>query len=114
MRQNVIDHSQSDFVKDVSLESKVNEIIGEMEDPGKVQGAIAAFQSELTRLQGEIHSLRSRLKVMLRACGYPLATLQNKEVAAMMLARYISLITRRDVQHMNARHHLHPPVRAFA
>jgi hypothetical protein len=30
-------------VKDVSLESKVNEIIAEMEDPGKVQGAIAAF-----------------------------------------------------------------------
>jgi hypothetical protein len=46
-------------VKDVSLESKVNEIIAEMEDPGKVQGAIAAFRSELTRLQGEIHSLRS-------------------------------------------------------
>jgi len=71
---NVIGHSQSDFVKDVSLESKVNEIKAEMEDPGKVQGAIAAFKSELTRLQGEIHSLWSRLKVMLRACDYPLAT----------------------------------------
>ena len=46
-------------MKDVSLESKVNEIIAEMEDPGKVQGAIAAFKSELARLQGEIHSLRS-------------------------------------------------------
>jgi hypothetical protein len=68
---NVIGHSQSDFVKEVSLWSKVNEIIA---DPGKVQGAIAAFKSELTRLQDEIHSLRSRLKVMLRAWDNPLAT----------------------------------------
>jgi len=89
---------QSDFVKDVSLESKVNEIIAEMEDPGKVQGAIAAFRSELTRLQGEIHSLRSWLMVILEPVT--IHSLQNGKFAAMMLDRYISLIIWRDVQHM--------------
>jgi len=65
---------QSDGVKDVSLASKVNELMAEMEDPGKIQGAVGGFKSELSRLQIEIHSFRCRLMAMLRACDYPLPT----------------------------------------
>jgi DNA replication protein len=42
---------QGDAVKDVSLESKVNKILQELEDPGKVQNAIDGFKSELQRIQ---------------------------------------------------------------
>jgi senataxin len=65
---------QSDGVKDVSLASKVNELMAEMEDPGKIQDAVAGCKSELSRLQIEIHSFRCRLMAMLRACDYPLPT----------------------------------------
>jgi hypothetical protein len=98
-------------VKDVSLESKVNERIAEMEDPGKVQGAIAAFKSELTRLQGEIYSLRSRLMVMLRACDYPLATEWEIRCNDACQVHFVNHLERRTTY--DARHHLNP-VRAFA
>ena len=97
-------------MKDVSLESKVNERIAEMEDPGKVQGAIAAFKSELTRLQGEIYSLRSRLMVMLRACDYPLATEWEIRCNDACQVHFVNHLERRTTY--DARHHLNP-VRVF-
>lgn len=65
---------QGDAVKDVSLESKVNKILQELEDPGKVQNAIDGFKSELQRIQSNIHHLRKRIIAILQACDYPLAT----------------------------------------
>lgn len=68
-----IGRGQSDAVKDVSLESRVNDLMSDMEDAGKVQSVVAGYKSELTRMQANIHQLRSRLIAILGACDYPLA-----------------------------------------
>ncbi len=64
---------QSDSVKNVSLETKVDFLMSEMEDAGKVQGAVAGYKSELTRIQGEIQVLRGKLMTILKASEYPLS-----------------------------------------
>jgi len=65
---------QGDAVKDVSLESKVNKVLQDLEDPGKVQSAVVGYKSELQRIQGNIHQLRKRIFAIFSACDYPLAT----------------------------------------
>ncbi len=64
---------QSEVVKDVSLESKVNHLMSDMEDAGKVQSAVTMYRTELGRIQTTIHQTRRRLMALLAACEYPLA-----------------------------------------
>ena len=65
---------QSAVVKDVSLESKVHDLMSDMEDAGKVQSAVSMYKSELSRIQNNIHKTRRRLMAILSACDYPLAS----------------------------------------
>ena len=87
--------NQNKVVKDVSLESKVNELMTEMEDPGRVQSAMAGYRSELTRLQTEIHSLRCRLVAILTACDYPLATEWEIRCAENCQVHYVNHLEKR-------------------
>lgn len=65
---------QSEGVKDVSLESKVDEMMNDASDHGKIQSAIARHKCELQRIQMEIQQLRRRLTMILNAADYPLST----------------------------------------
>lgn len=64
---------QSEAVKDVSLKSRVNDLMSDMEDAGKVQNAVTLYKTELGRIQTNIHHTRRRLMAILGSCEYPLA-----------------------------------------
>jgi len=64
---------QSTAVKDVSLQSKVNELIEEAKDVTKLQQAIAGYKFELSRIHSDITKLRRRLCALNKACPWPLS-----------------------------------------
>lgn len=59
-------------VKNVSLESKVNELLEEAKDITKLDLAIAGYKTELSRLHSDINKLRPRLHAITMASPWPL------------------------------------------
>jgi len=59
-------------VKNVSLESKVNELLEEAKDITKLDRAIAGYKIELSRIHADINKLRPRLHAITMASPWPL------------------------------------------
>ena len=64
---------QSDAVKDVALERKINSLFTESTDIQKMQANIEKFRSDLNRCKVEIHRCQKRLIAMENAAPYALA-----------------------------------------
>ena len=68
-----IGSGQSVNVKDVSLETKIDSLMGEAQDIVKVQSTIAGFKAELSRIQTSILRLKKRQIAIQQAAPWPLS-----------------------------------------
>lgn len=59
-------------VKNMSLESKVKELLEEAKDMTKLDRAIAGYKTELSRIHADINKLRPRLHAITMASPWPL------------------------------------------
>jgi senataxin len=64
---------QSNAVKDVALETKVDQILSENMDAGELEGSIAAFRMELQRITTDIIKCRKRIHSISNASSWPLS-----------------------------------------
>jgi senataxin len=68
-----IGSGQSDTVKEVSLETKLQSLMNEANDLPKIQSIIAGFKSELNRIQSGIGQLKRRQLAIAHASIWPLS-----------------------------------------
>ena len=64
---------QSAAVRAVALETKVETILGENLDIGRLDSSIAGYRMELSRITQDMHKLRQRVQAMTAACSWPLS-----------------------------------------
>lgn len=64
---------QSNAVRDVSLENKVDAIFSEYSDADQLQTSILGYKGELQRITREITGLRQRIQAINTACPYNLS-----------------------------------------
>jgi senataxin len=64
---------QSSAVKAVSLESKVEAILEDHQDVGRLDASINGYKYELQRISNDIADLRVKLQLIKNACDWPLA-----------------------------------------
>lgn len=64
---------QSNAVRDVSLETKVDAIFAENHDIGRLEASMAGFKMELQRITMDITQLRKRVNAIANACPWPLS-----------------------------------------
>lgn len=65
---------QSDSVRDVSLENKVDSIFSENLDAQQLQTSIAGYRAELTRISRDITGVRRRAHAIQHAAPWPLSS----------------------------------------
>lgn len=65
---------QSNNVRDVSLENKVDTIFSENMDAQQLQSAIAGYRTELSRISGDIANVRRRAHAIQNATQWPLSS----------------------------------------
>lgn len=81
---------QSEGVKDVSLNAKVDEILAEINNPELTQCVIAAQRSELSRIRNESLQLQNKLALILSASDYPLAIIWEVRVGENNQIHYVN------------------------
>lgn len=64
---------QSGAVKAVALETKVDTILGENLDIGRLESSINGFRVELQRITQDIGQVRRKIQAMKSACDWPLS-----------------------------------------
>jgi senataxin len=64
---------QSANVRAVALETKVDAILSEHMDAGKLESSIAGYRSELSRITSDIALLRQKCNAIVSACPWPLS-----------------------------------------
>jgi senataxin len=64
---------QSKSVKDVALETKVDQILAENSDAGELESSIAGFRMELQRITTDIVKCRKRIHAIANASEWPLS-----------------------------------------
>ncbi|PJA26331.1 MAG: hypothetical protein CO189_11395, partial [candidate division Zixibacteria bacterium CG_4_9_14_3_um_filter_46_8] len=64
---------QSSTVKAVALETKVDSILGENLDAGRLESSINGYRVELQRISHDIGDLRRKLQTIVSACDWPLS-----------------------------------------
>jgi senataxin len=64
---------QSAAVRDVALETKVDQILSENVDVGQLESSIAGYRMELQRISGDIVSCRRRVHAIENAAPWPLS-----------------------------------------
>lgn len=60
-------------VKDVALETQVDQIFSEHSDLGKLESSLMGYKMELQRIQTDIHRLRKRIMAITKASPWPLS-----------------------------------------
>ena len=68
-----IGSGQSDSVKDVSLETKVDNLLLEAQEFTKIQTVVAGYKTELNRIQSHIYQLKRRQFAIANASQWPLS-----------------------------------------
>ena len=61
----------STAVRDVTLETKVDQILSENLDLGQLESSIAAFRMELQRISADIVKCRKRVHAIANASSWP-------------------------------------------
>ena len=64
---------QSDAVRGVGLEAKVDNFLSEARDAAKIEAAINGYRAELQRIQSDIVKLRKRIHALTNSSPYPLS-----------------------------------------